>query len=105
MGEFRFPERQNLVFRFMLGLVNLLVCLRNLSEDYSPKFPQITIFKNREMQTIKELYDSAKRNGDHYIIVSLSDQIKKVTEISTNLKPFEFVDVFIKDYSYYTQRI
>lgn len=79
--------------------------LRDLPEGYSPTFPQVTVFKDAEMQTIKELYDSAKRNGNHNIIVSLSDQIKKVTEIGTVLKPVEFVDVVIKDYNYYTQKM
>lgn len=79
--------------------------LRDVPGDYSPKFPQVTVFKDREMQTIKELYDAAKRNGNHNVIVSLSDQIKKVAEITTDLKPVEFVEVVIKDYSYYTQRL
>jgi len=79
--------------------------LRDLPSDYSPKFPQVTIFKDREMQTIKELYDSAKRNGNHNVIVSLSDQIKKVTEVVTDLKPVEFVDIVIKDYNFYTQQM
>ena len=79
--------------------------LRELSEDYAPSFPQVTIFKDREMQTIKELFDSAKRNGDHNVILSLSTQIKKVTDITTSLQPIEFVDIVIKDYNYYTQQL
>jgi len=78
--------------------------LRELPQDYVPKFPQITIFKDSEMQTIKELYDAARVNGDHHIIVSLSDRIKEVAQIVTDLKPFEFVDIAIKDYNYYTQQ-
>jgi len=79
--------------------------LRELPEDYSPKFPQVTVFKDNEMQTIKNLYDSAKRNGNHNVILSLSNRIKKVTEITTALKPIEFVDIIIKDYNYYTQQL
>ena len=79
--------------------------LRDLPEDYVPQYPQVTIFEDREMQTIKELYDQARRNGDHQIIVSLSERIKKVTEINTEVKPFDFVDKVIKDYSYYTQTL
>ncbi len=79
--------------------------LRELPLDYSPKFPQVTVFKDREMQTIKELYDGAKRNGNHNVIVSLSDQIKKVTDIVSEMKPVEFVDIVIKDYNYYTQQM
>ena len=79
--------------------------LRELPEDYVPQYPQVTIFEDREMQTIKELYDQARRNGDHQIILSLSERIKKVTEITTDVKPFDFVDRIIKDYSYYTQQL
>lgn len=79
--------------------------LRDLPEDYVPKFPQVTVFKDSEMQTIKELYDSAKRNGDHNVILSLNKQIKSVTNIATELKAIDFVDLVIKDYNYYTQKM
>lgn len=77
--------------------------LRELPNGYEPKYPQVTIFKDREMQTIKELYDSARRNANHQIIVSLSNKIKEVTQITTESKPIDFVDTVIKDYNFYTQ--
>ncbi|MEY8780218.1 RDD family protein [Allomuricauda sp. XS_ASV26] len=79
--------------------------LRELPEDYKPTFPQVTVFKDQEMQTIKELYDKAKLNGNHNIIVSLDQRIKEVTKVQTLLQPIEFVDVVIKDYNYYTQKM
>lgn len=79
--------------------------LRELPEEYTPQFPQVTVFKDPEIQMIKELYDTSKRNGDHNVIVSLDKRIKEVTGISTHLKPIEFVDVIIKDYNYYTQQL
>jgi len=79
--------------------------LRELPSDYIPTFSQVTIFKDREIQTIKELYDQAKRNGNHNVILSLSDRIKKVLDISTDLKPIDFVDVVIKDYNFFTQQM
>ncbi|MBD0778950.1 RDD family protein [Maribacter sp. ANRC-HE7] len=86
-----------------VGLQDTL--LREFPEDYAPKYPQVTIFEDREMQTIKELYDQARRNGNHQVILSLSNQIKKVTQITTAEKPLDFVDSIIKDYSYYTQQL
>ncbi|MBQ4914489.1 RDD family protein [Maribacter sp. MMG018] len=77
--------------------------LRDLPEDYIPKFPQVTVFKDSEMQTIKNLFDDAKRNANHKIILSLDQRIKKVLDITSDLQPIEFVDTVIKDYSYYTQ--
>jgi len=79
--------------------------LRELPEDYLPIFPQVTIFTDAEMQTIKELYDKSKRSGDHNVILMLDTQIKKVTDISSEMKPIEFVDIIIKDYNFYTQKL
>ncbi|VAW10807.1 FIG00652438: hypothetical protein [hydrothermal vent metagenome] len=79
--------------------------LRDLPDGYVPVFPQVTVFKDREMQTIKELFDAAKRNEDHNVILSLNNQIMKVTEIKTTMKPVDFVDVVIKDYNFYTQQL
>jgi uncharacterized RDD family membrane protein YckC len=79
--------------------------LRELPQDYSPQFPQVTIFTDTEMQTIKELYDKAKHNGNHKVILSLSQRIIKVMDVQTEMKPIEFVDLVIKDYNYYTQQM
>jgi len=79
--------------------------LRELPVDYVPQFSQVTMFNDTEMGTIKDLYDKARRNGNHNVIVSLSTRIKKVTQITTELHPTDFVDVVIKDYNYYTQQL
>ncbi|MEM1339493.1 MAG: RDD family protein [Bacteroidota bacterium] len=78
--------------------------LKELPVDYKPSFPQVTVFKDAEIQTIKELYEKAKRNGNHNIIVSLDKRLKEVMDVTTSLKPIDFVDVVIKDYNYYTQK-
>ncbi len=79
--------------------------LKEIPEDYKPQFPQVTVFKDSEVQTIKELYEKAKRNGNHNVIVSLDRRLKEVMNVSTDLRPIDFVDVVIKDYNYYTQKI
>ena len=79
--------------------------LKELPEDYKPTFSQVTVFTDAEVQTIKELYEKAKRNGDHNVIVSLDQRLRTVMKVSSLLKPIEFVDVVIKDYNYYTQKM
>lgn len=78
--------------------------LQELPADYIPRFPQVTVFKDHEMQTIKNLYTDAKRSGDHNVIVNLSSKIKEVAQISTDLMAVDFVDIVIKDYNFYTQQ-
>ena len=72
--------------------------------DYTPTFPQVTMLSDTDIQTIKELYRSAKRKGNHGVIVKLHNKIIDITEIKTELKPIEFVDIVINDYNYYTQQ-
>lgn len=79
--------------------------LRELPEDYQPTFSEVSLFKDSEIQLIKELYDKALIERDYKIINSLSDQIKQVTAIKTDLKPIVFVDLIIKDYNYFTQKM
>ena len=79
--------------------------LRELPNDYVPTYSQVTLLKDRDMQTIKGLYQEAKRNGHHNVIVKLHDQIVKVMGIVPAQKPIDFVDTVIKDYNYYTQQL
>ncbi|HHC79984.1 MAG TPA: RDD family protein [Flavobacteriia bacterium] len=72
--------------------------------DYIPTFPQVTMLSDTDIQTIKELYRSARRKGNHGVILKLHKKIIDITDIKTDLKPFDFVDVVIKDYNYYTQQ-
>lgn len=77
--------------------------LADIPEDYKPTFSQVTLLSDHDIQTIKSLYLKAKANRNHGTIVRLHDKIIEITNIKTDLKPIDFVDVVIKDYSYYTQ--
>jgi uncharacterized RDD family membrane protein YckC len=79
--------------------------LRDLESSYMPKYSQVTLFKDHEMQTIKNMFDDAKRKGDHNIIVALNKKITAVMEVEPEEKPIDFVSTVIKDYSYYTQKM
>ena len=72
--------------------------------DYKPTFSQVTTLTDADIQTIKELYSTAKRKGNHGVILKLYHKIIDITEIKTELKPIEFVDIVLKDYNYYTQQ-
>lgn len=79
--------------------------MKDIDPNYSPKYSQVTLFKDAEMQTIKNLYDQAKRNGNHNIIISLNKRIVEVMQVEPNEKPIEFINTVIKDYNYYTQKM
>jgi len=79
--------------------------LKHVASDYVPTYSQVTVFNDSEIQTIKNLYDTAKRNGQHNVILELHDRLVKVMQVVPNEKPLDFVGIVIKDYNYYTQKM
>lgn len=78
--------------------------IEDIPEDYIPTYPQVTVFTDKDMQTIKTLFSGAKMNNNFKTILMLSDRIKQVAQITTDEKPLHFVARAISDYNYYTQQ-
>ncbi len=62
------------------------------------------MLKDKDVQTIRQLYTDAVRKRKHNVILKLSIKIKELTSIKSDLKPMQFVDTVIKDYYHYTQQ-
>ncbi|WP_196894917.1 RDD family protein [Aureivirga marina] len=84
-----------------ISLENTIIT--EVKEDYAPTYPQVTLLSDKDIQTIKNLYQEAKSKGNHDIIIKLNDKIINITEIETNEKPYDFINTVIQDYNYYTQ--
>lgn len=79
--------------------------LKELPLDYKPVYSQVTVLNDIDIQTIKNLYDDAIRNGNHNIVLNISARLQKVMQVEPKEKPAEFVSTVIKDYNYYTQNM
>jgi len=79
--------------------------LKEIPQDYVPTYSQVTLFNDNEMQTIKNLYDTAILKGQHNVIISLKNRLVEVMQIEPKEKPIFFVETVIKDYNYYTQNM
>lgn len=72
--------------------------------DYTPVYPQVTVFSDHDMQTIKNLFQRARRKKDYGVIKSLAQKVETVMETSRKEAPIPFIKRVIVDYNYYTQR-
>ena len=77
----------------------------DIPEGYQPKYPQVTVFTDAEMSTIKKLYVDAKYKGNHNVILKLTKRLATVMEVTPDERPIVFVDKVLKDYNYYTQQM
>ncbi len=78
--------------------------LVTVPDNYVPTYPQVTVFNDQDVQTIKTLYTDAKRNGNHNVIVKLAERLKEKMVVDPEETNIEFVDRVITDYNYYTQQ-
>jgi len=75
----------------------------DIPENYVPSFPQVTVLTDADIQTIKSVYYTAKRKRNHKVLMKLHAKIISLTQIKSDLKAIDFIEVVLKDYAYYTQ--
>lgn len=79
--------------------------LVDIPDDYVPLYPQVTVFSDAEVRKIKTIYNDAKRNANHNVILELSNKISSLMEVTPKENPLQFVAKVIEDYNYYTQKL
>lgn len=76
----------------------------DLPDNYMPIYPQVTIFTDKEMQAIKDLYQNAKSKNNPEVIQSLAEKVARLMNVEATGKSAEFLKQVIRDYTYYTQQ-
>ena len=78
--------------------------LIDIPADYIPVYPQVTIFTDADVQTIKTVYTDARRSANHHVIVKLSQRVAQNMQVTPLEKPVHFIDRVLQDYNFYTQQ-
>lgn len=71
-----------------------------VSEKYTPLFPQIMQLSDRDINALKGIIDTAKKQKDQTMASKAAEKIKTHLQIQTSLPPAEFLEVLLKDYNY-----
>ncbi|MDT0689053.1 RDD family protein [Salegentibacter sp. F188] len=85
-----------------MGIENTLAV--DLPENYTPKYSQVTVLNDADIQEIKEIYRKAKINGNHNVILSLAAKVSELLDLEYQERPMDFISRVISDYNYYTQQ-
>ena len=72
---------------------------QEVSDNYTPSFPQIMQLSDRDINAIKSILETARKKGDLDMAVAASEKIKAHLKIDTGMSPFEFLDILLKDYN------
>jgi len=71
-----------------------------VADNYVPSFPQIMQLSDRDINAIKSILEIARKKGDLHMAMAASEKIKAHLKIDTDLSPFDFLNVLLKDYNY-----
>ncbi len=76
----------------------------DIPSNYTPLYPQVTVFSDKDIQTIKQLYQKAKHNNNYKVIDTLAHKTAGIMEITYQESSVNFISRVISDYNYYTQQ-
>ena len=55
---------------------------------------------DKDINAIKSILETARKKGDFNMAEAASYKIKSHLKIESNMSPFDFLDVLLKDYNY-----
>lgn len=79
--------------------------LEEVSEDYVPKFINVTTLTDKDVRLIKETYLIAQRSKDYKTLNLLRKKVESILDTSSELYDKEYIDTVLKDYNHFTQNM
>jgi len=79
--------------------------LEEVENTYQPKFLNVTILTDKDVQLIKETFIIAKRSRDFKTLKALRNKVESILETKSELYDLQYIDIVLKDYNYFTQNM
>ena len=69
--------------------------------SYKPRYQQVMQLSDRDINTLKSIIETIRRNNDYELAFRISERIQGKLHIQSNQDPFDFLQTLLKDYNYY----
>ena len=80
--------------------------LEEIDDDYQPVFPQVIHLTDKDMQIIKDTFNSALQNRDFKLMIKLRLKVEEITQTSRGNRTDEaYIRNIMRDYSFFTQNM
>jgi hypothetical protein len=73
---------------------------QQVQEDYNPLYPQVMQLSDRDINALKGILDTAKKQGDYNLADRAATKIKAHLKIETSVSAFDFLESLLKDYNF-----
>ncbi len=71
-----------------------------LDESYQPRYTNVLRLSDRDMNIIKTILDTSRRQSNYSLAERTSTKIRAALNISEHQDPVEFLETILKDYNY-----
>lgn len=71
-----------------------------LEESYQPRYANVLKLSDRDMNIIKTILDTSRRQSNYSLAERTSDKIRTALNITEYQHPIEFLETILKDYNY-----
>ena len=72
----------------------------DVEEKYKPQFPQVLQLSDRDINSLKNILQTARKRHDYELADAASRKIQAHLHIETSLSPYDFLETLLKDYNH-----
>ncbi|HEX4372669.1 MAG TPA: RDD family protein [Puia sp.] len=73
-----------------------------IETTYQPKFSQVMQLSDKDVNTLKSIIESVRKNNNFDLSMRIAQRIKSKLNIQSDLDSLDFLETLLKDYNYYT---
>jgi hypothetical protein len=69
---------------------------------YKPRYSEVMQLTDRDINTLKSIIETIRRKNDYELAFRISERIQSKLNIRAQEDPFDFLQILMKDYNYYS---
>ncbi|WP_162054600.1 RDD family protein [Pontibacter pamirensis] len=71
-------------------------------DGYQIRFPEVNLLTDKDVALVRKLLYKAKQYNNYELLEKISQRVKEVTGIQTEMAEWDFLQTVVKDYHHYT---
>ena len=73
-----------------------------IETTYQPKFSQVMQLSDKDVNTLKSIIESVRKNNNFDLSMRIAQRIKSKLNIQSDMDSLDFLETLLKDYNFYT---
>ena len=75
-----------------------------VEEGYTPRYPQVMQMSDKDLNSLKMIIVTVKKNNNHDLAFRIAERIKLKLNMQGDQDSLDFLETLLKDYNYYSSR-